>query len=31
MSFKEQIHGAAAFLRGVAKVIIGRKLPRKGD
>lgn len=31
MSFKKQIHKAAAFLNCNAKVIIGRKLARKRD
>lgn len=29
MYFKKQIHKAAAFLKDVAKVIIGRKFARK--
>lgn len=31
MSFKKQIHKAAAFLKCFAKVIIGRKLARERD
>lgn len=31
MSFKKQIHKAAAFLKGIAKVIIGGKLARERD